>query len=119
MSEATVTALPSKPTAVPLHRCDACGQVCASANGVLIHKARAHAPRPAKTAPPPTAKVTKTDRPPAASTMGAEHVTDQNLLSVLAVAYHELCGADVATCIESAAALIQAIADNGWVVTTR
>lgn len=127
------------------HTCGTCGKVCASPNGVLIHQARAHAhPRPAKaatTTPPPMAERSRVevpaDRPlpaapnpeptavkaaraaaPKEAPKHEEHqaVADRDLLNVLAVAYHDLNGADVGCAIDSAATLIDALAANGWIV---
>lgn len=110
MSEATVTTLPSKPVAVPDRpTCDECGYVAVSTNGLAVHRGRAHGTKakakPAQDRTPPEAKPTPRKR-----------VSQRELLSVLAVTYHELAGADVATAIESAGSLVDALVAAGWQV---
>lgn len=46
-------------------------------------------------------------------------MSDRQALAVLAAAYADLCGADVATSIESAGALLDAVTAAGWELTER
>lgn len=125
MSEATVTPLPSKPVAVPEHRCDKCGKTFAGPNGLAIHGGRAHGTKKTSDGYTSSKPVSQLKPPPTGPAPGAtkkpasvQPANERQLLAAIAQAYHDLNGADIATSIDSAAQIIDAIASNGWAVTT-
>jgi hypothetical protein len=105
--EATVADNPTLP-------CDDCDRTFSTPQALGRHRTAVHgatAKRRTGQTPPQS---TATSR---SSSTVAEPVTvvgPLESLAVLATTYHELNGADVATCIESAGALLDAIHAAGW-----
>lgn len=108
--------LPMPDTTIDL-RCPepGCDFVAGRVQGLSRHRNQTHGERTNGATPPqPTEK-----RPRPAPTTTPTAVPERQVLAVLATAYTDLCDADVATSIESAGALLDAIAAAGWVVTDR
>lgn len=99
------------PDTATAFQCEPCALDFPSAQGLGAHN-RHHHPR-SNGAPPRPVET----RPRAASAPKPTGVPDRQALAVLATAYADLCGADVATSIESAGALLDAIAAAGWELT--
>ncbi|MGK2947783.1 MAG: hypothetical protein ACSLFP_04365 [Acidimicrobiales bacterium] len=119
MSEATVTPLPSKPVAVPdapEHRCDECDFTSRTPQGIGRHRQAIHGvagkAKPAKAAKAPA----PARREPPADVLTA--APERVVLAIIAQAYADLNGADVATAIDSAADIIDALANAQLVVAT-
>lgn len=107
MSEATVTPLPSKPVAVPDFRCDECGRTFTRAQALGRHRSATHGAGKAPKGP-------KVAREPTTAHRVDQAASERQLLAVVGQAYHDLCGADVSTCIDSAAEILDAITNAGW-----
>lgn len=108
MSEATVTALPSKPTS--LLECADCGRTFGRPQALGRHRTATHGAK-AKVSHPAAAKPLKVALPKPPTIQPAN---ERQLLAIVAQAYHDLNGADVATCIDSAAEILDAITNASW-----
>lgn len=113
MEPATVTHLPTGPRGAEPQQefeCPECGRSFSRAQALGRHR-NSHGVA-GKTAKPAAPKPEKRKAP---STLGRDlAVPERDLLAVVAGAYHDLNGADIATAIESAATIIDAIAAAGW-----
>lgn len=94
---------------------DGCERTFGTNHALMIHTARAHKPDTGNGSTPPQ-PVEKPAKAPAAR---PAVVSERQALATLATAYTDLCGADVATSIASAGALLDAIATAGWELTER
>lgn len=95
---------------------DGCDRTFGTQHALMIHTARAHKAERANGSTPPRPEKRA---PRAAAPAKARPVSERQALAVLAGAYADLCGADVTTSIESASALLDAIAEHGWELTER
>lgn len=100
-------------TATAFH-CDPCALDFPNAQGLGAHRRHKHPKANGGTPPQPAEK-----RPRPTPAAKATAVSDRQALAVLAAAYADLCGADVATSIESAGALLDAVTAAGWELTER